>query len=77
MERSDYRDKIKAGIISQPIGLVMDMEERVNPKNRDLFIEIGKELIDSGFGNADGWELEFNSFYTKYRKITFPFNPKP
>ena len=74
--RKEYKLKLKAGFQSMPIGAINDMESTVNPKNREIFIEIVKELIDEGFGNDQGWIMEMNSNYLKYRKIAHGFKPK-
>lgn len=70
MTREEYKEKVKAGLIGQPIGKIIDMEDTVSPKNRELFIAVVKEFINKGLGNSDGWECEFNNSYTRYRKIS-------
>ena len=69
MEYGEYRKTVMYGLQSLPVGQIVEMESSVNPKNRDLFIEVVKGLIDEGFGNDQGWIMELNSQYTRYRKI--------
>ena len=46
------------------IDLPMDIPKPIKPKN----VEIVKSYIDRNFGHADGWQITFNTDYTKIRK---------
>lgn len=63
-----YEDRIGLEMIKLDIYDVFLIDEKVRPANRAKFIEIVKSYIDRNFGKNDGWQLTFNSNYTKIRK---------
>jgi len=71
------KEVVMPGLQSLPIGQIVEMEQTVNPKNRELFIEILKELINDRWGWEQGWIMEMNSAYLKYRKIAHGFKQTP
>lgn len=63
-----YADKVGVALLNLNIHDVLIIEELVDPANRSNFIEIVKSYIDRNFGKNEGWQLVFNSDYTKIRK---------
>jgi len=63
-----YEDKVGLVLLNLEIHDVFIIEEKVNPANRENFITIVKSYIDRNFGKDNGWQLVFNSNYTKIRK---------
>lgn len=65
----DYENKVGRAILYLPMGGIFDLTKNVAPERMGKFIETVKYYIDMDFGKTDGWEMEFNSTYTKLKKI--------
>jgi len=65
---SDYADKVGVALIRLDLHDVFIIDEKVDPANRERFIEIVKSYIDRELGNAEGWQITFNTSMTKIRK---------
>lgn len=64
-----YEDKIGSMLLALPIDGVFEIKKKVKTENREKFISAIKSYIDRDFGKQDGYEIEFNTNYTKIRKI--------
>jgi len=67
-EEITYEDRVGLYLLRLEIYDVFVISDKVDPANRENFISIVKSYIDRNFGKNDGWQLVFNSDYTKIRK---------
>lgn len=79
-----YEDKVGAMLIKMPVGSIFEIAKYVKTENRDKFVEVVKSYIERNFGNREGWEVYFNTAYTKITKAatipqteTIPQTPTP
>lgn len=64
-----YLNKVAQMLADLPHdGAIFDMDKNVRTANRVQFIEAVKEYMALKPGAAAGWELSFNSDYTRIRK---------
>lgn len=63
-----YEDKIGSMLIAMPVGGVFEIEKNVKTENRERFTNSVKSYIDRDFGKQEGFEILFNTNYTKIRK---------
>lgn len=61
-----YRDRVFEFLNTLPPNEIIDLAVKVQPSNRNNFVEIVKEYID----NVD-CQIEFNTDYTKLRRLEY------
>lgn len=63
-----YKNKVAQMLADLPADAIFDLDKNVKPANRAQFIATVKEYMALKPGAAAGWELSFNSTYTRIRK---------
>lgn len=63
------RDEVYKFLISMELGQVVEISKLVKSKNRDEFVEILKDFIRFGDGPVMGFDIEFSSDFSTFRKI--------
>lgn len=63
-----YVDKVMAAMIALPMDSVKEIEKRAPQEAKDRFIEALKFIISLRMDQNNGFVLEFNDDYTKFRK---------
>ena len=63
-----YEDRVGMALIALPVGGIFEIEKNVKEENRAKFVEVVKSYIDRSMGQDEGWDIDFNSNYTKIRK---------
>jgi len=71
-----YEDMVGLALIALKQDEIFVIEHKVKIENREKFVQIVKNYIDKNFGHNEGWDIEFNSDYSKIHKTYF-HNPKP
>ena len=67
-EQNDCKQKIYEYLDKLPSG-VFDLDKIVIPENRDKFIEVVKSYIDQRGRGYNGFDMDFNSDFTKLHKF--------
>lgn len=68
MPEVSYTDRVFQLLIDMKKGDVFSLEENVAPDNREKFIEAVKLFIYYNYGFQFGFQVDFNSSYTRLRK---------
>lgn len=63
-----YEDKIGSMLLAIPMNGIFLIEKNVKTENRAKFIDCIKSYIYRDFGKQEGFEILFNTKYTKIRK---------
>ena len=64
-------DKVGAMLIKMPVGSIFELVNYVKTENRERFIEVVKSYIDRNLGHKDGWDICFNTGFTKIIKTEY------
>lgn len=63
-----YYEIKKEVMLSLPFGMY-ELSRVVSKENEPLLIRAIKKMIDEGFDSKNNFYLDFNSAYTKFRKL--------
>ena len=67
-EQNDYKAKIFEYLDKLP-ACVKPLDELCKPENREKFIQVVKDYIDERGRGQNGFDLDFNSDYSKIHKF--------